>query len=182
MTRVRIDLFDPRQGLNRGRPFWVEAAWYAIKCLLFLPPWPAPSIVKRAVLRFFGAQVGRGVVIKPRVNIHLPWKLSVGEFSWIGEEVFILNFEPVAIGAHCCISQRVFLCTGNHDYKQPDFPFRNQPITVEDGAWVGAQSFVGPGVTVGSEAVICAGSVVTSNLPPQKVCRGNPCSPFKDRW
>jgi putative colanic acid biosynthesis acetyltransferase WcaF len=175
-------LFDPRKGLDRGRASWVEAAWYVAKCLLFLSPWPVPSSVKRAVLRFFGARVGRGVVIKPRVNIHLPWKLVVGDFSWIGEEVFILNFEQVTIGTHCCISQRAFLCTGNHDYRQADFPYRNQPITVEDGAWVGAQVFVAPGVAIRSEAVITAGSVVTKSQPARMVCGGNPCSPTKPRW
>ena len=182
MTRVRNDLFDPRKRLDRGRAFWVEAAWYGTKCVLFLPPWPVPSSVKRVVLRFFGARVGRGVVIKPRVNIHLPWKLVVGDFAWIGEEVFILNFEQVTIGTHCCISQRAFLCTGNHDFRQPDMPYRNRPITIEDGAWVGAQAFVAPGVTIGSDTVVTAGSVVTKSQPPQMVCGGNPCFPTKPRW
>jgi putative colanic acid biosynthesis acetyltransferase WcaF len=126
--------------------------------------------------------VGRGVVIKPRVNIHLPWKLVVGDFAWIGEEVFILNFEQVTIGTHCCISQRAFLCTGNHDFRQPDMPYRNRPITIEDGAWVGAQAFVAPGVTIGSDTVVTAGSVVTKSQPPQMVCGGNPCFPTKPRW
>jgi putative colanic acid biosynthesis acetyltransferase WcaF len=160
----------------------VEALWYFVKCLVFLPAWPVPSGIKRLLLRLFGAQVGKGVVIKPRVNIHLPWKLVISDFSWIGEEVFILNFEPVTIGAHCCLSQRVFLCTGNHDYRFPDMPYRNRPITLRDGAWVGAQAFVAPGVTIGTEAVIAAGSVVTSDQPPRMVCGGNPCSALKKRW
>jgi putative colanic acid biosynthesis acetyltransferase WcaF len=116
------------------------------------------------------------------VNIHLPWKLKVGDHAWIGEEVFILNFELVQIGTQCCLSQRAFLCTGNHDYSQPDFRFRNQPITVEDGAWIGAQVFVAPGITIGTEAVITAGSVVTKNMPARTVCSGNPCQPVKPRW
>jgi len=181
-TRIRNDLFDPRQGSDRGRSLLVETLWYVSKCLLFLTPWPVPSAIKRSVLRWFGANVGRGVVIKPRVNVHFPWKLSIGDFAWIGEEVFILNFEPVIIGAHCCISQRVFLCTGNHDYRQVNIPYRNQPITVADGAWVGAQSFVAPGVTIGLETVIAAGSVVTRNQPEQTVCGGNPCVPIRNRW
>ncbi len=182
MTRVRNDLFDPRRGLDRGRSFIVEAAWYLAKCLLFLTPLPVPSKMKCMVLRLFGARVGCGVVIKPRVNIHLPWKLAIGDFTWIGEESFILNFEPVMIGSHCCISQRAFLCTGNHDYRQPEMPYRNQPIVVEDGAWVGAQTFVAPGVHIGTEAVITAGSVVTKDQPPRMVCGGNPCGPIKNRW
>ena len=182
MTRVRNDLFDPKAGLERGRPFVVEAAWYLAKLFLFLTAFPVPSALKRAVLRLFGAKIGNGVVIKPRVNIHLPWKLEVGDFTWIGEEALILNFEPVTIGAHCCISQRAFLCTGNHDYSRPEMPYRNLPISVEDGAWIGAQVFVAPGVTIRSEAVITAGSVVTKTQPEAAVCGGNPCKPLKFRW
>lgn len=182
MTRIRNDLFDSRKGLDRGRTKPVELIWYLCKCLFFLTPAPVPMAFKCGLLRLFGARVGKGVVIKPRVNIHFPWKLLVGNFAWIGEEVFILNFEPVIIGAHGCISQRTFLCTGNHDYRKPDMPYRNAPITVEDGAWVGAQCFVGPGVVIGSEAVITAGSIVTKDQPPRKVCGGNPCAVIKDRW
>ena len=181
-SKVRQDLFDPRQGLDRGRPRLVEAAWYLVKCVFFLSALPWPSSLKCALLRLFGGTIGRHVYIKPRVNIHFPWKLRVGDHTWIGEEVFILNFEPVTIGAHCCLSQRAFLCTGNHDFRQPDMRYRNQPITVEDGAWVGAQVFVSPGVTIGMEAMITAGSVVTSNQPAKMICRGNPCAAIKPRW
>jgi len=182
MTKIRNDLFNPRNGLDRGRSKWVEASWYLLKCFIFLSPLPFPSSLKRVLLRCFGARIGRGVVIKPRVNIHFPWKLSVGNHSWIGEETFILNFEPATIGAHCCISQRVFLCGGNHDYRQADMAYRNGPITIHDGVWVGAQSFVAPDVTIGREAVIIAGSVVTRSLPEEMVCTGNPCRPAKHRW
>jgi putative colanic acid biosynthesis acetyltransferase WcaF len=122
------------------------------------------------------------VVIKPRVNVHLPWKLEIGDYTWVGEEVCILNFEPVKIGNHCCLSQRTFLCAGNHDYSKPEMPYRNEPITIEDGAWVGAQVFVAPGVTIRTEAVVTAGSVVTKNQPAGTVCGGNPCVPLRLRW
>lgn len=175
-------MFDPGQGLDRGRSRMVEAVWHLCKCLLFLTPLPVPSLFKCQVLRLFGARVGKGVVIKPQVKIHFPWKLTVGDFAWLGEEVFILNFEPVTIGAHCCISQRAFLCGGSHDYRQPEMPYRNGPIRVGDGAWVGAQVFVAPGITIGSEAVITAGSVVTRDVPARMVCTGYPCLPLKKRW
>ena len=125
--------------------------------------------------------MGAGVVIKPRVNIHFPWKLEIGDHSWLGEEVFILNFEPCKIGSHCCISQRAFLCGGNHDFRSADFRYRNGPITVGDGAWIGAQAFVAPNVTIGQEAVVTTGSIVTKNMPMQIICGGNPCSPIKKR-
>lgn len=182
MTRVRNDLFDASKGFDRGRPKPVEALWYLLKCAFFLSPLPFPSRLKCAILRAFGAKVGRGVVLKPRINIHFPWKLSIGDHAWIGEEVFILNLEPVSIGAHCCLSQRAFICTGNHDYRRPDMAYRSQPIVIQDGAWVGAQVFVSPGVTIGTDAVITAGSVVTRSLPAETLCSGNPCVPVKPRW
>jgi putative colanic acid biosynthesis acetyltransferase WcaF len=182
VTRVRNDLFDARKGLDRGRPLVFEALWYLCKCAFFLTPLPVPSWFKCALLRGFGAEVGRNVYIKPRVNIHFPWKLRIGDFTWIGEEVFLLNFEPLTIGAHCCVSQRAFLCTGNHDYRRPDMRYRNQPISIEDGAWIGAQVFVGPGVTVGKDAVVTAGSVVVQNISGGMVGSGNPCRAVKPRW
>jgi putative colanic acid biosynthesis acetyltransferase WcaF len=182
MTRVRNDLFDGRPDLDRGRSAWVEAIWYLLKCAFFLSALPWPASFKRGLLRRFGAKIGTGVYIKPRVNIHFPWKLEIGDHSWIGEEVFLLNFEPIVIGSHCCISQRAFLCTGNHDFRQPAMPYRNRRIRIEDGAWIGAQAFVGPGVTIGSEAVIAAGSVVTKDQPSAARCAGNPCAPIGARW
>ena len=182
MTRVRNDLFDGRPDLDRGKPRWIEAAWYLAKCAFLLSALPWPSSFKCSLLRAFGAKIGRHVYIKPRVNVHFPWKLEIGDYTWIGEEVFFLNMEPIAIGAHCCISQRAFLCTGNHDFRQPSMPYRNRGILVEDGAWVGAQAFVGPGVTIGTEAVIGAGSVVTKNQPREMRCSGNPCMPIGPRW
>ncbi len=182
MTRVRIDLFDPRQGLDRGRPKAIEACWYLCKIAFFLSAFPWPSRWRTFVLRTFGARIGKGVYIKPRVNIHFPWKLDIGDHALVGEEAFILNFEPVRIGAHACVSQRAFLCTGNHDFRDYRMSYRNRPITIGAGAWIGAQVFVGPGVTVGEEAVATAGSVVLKDLPPGMVCSGNPCLPVKARW
>lgn len=160
----------------------MESAWYILKAFFFLSALPWPSRLKRTILRAFGAKIGRGVVIKPRANIHFPWKLVVGDHTWIGEESWILNFESVDIGAHCCISQRAFLCGGNHDYRRSDMRYRNGPIRVSDGAWIGAQAFVGPGVTIGEDAVVTAGSIVTADLPAGMVCTGAPCRPVKPRW
>ncbi len=180
--QTRLDQFDHAKGLDRGRPKAVEAAWYLLKCLFLLSPLPWPSALRVALLRGFGAQIGRGVNIKPRVNVHFPWKLAVGDHAWIGEEVFILNFEPVRIGAQACVSQRVFLCTGNHDFRDPAFSYRNAPIEVGGGAWIGAGAFIGPGVTVGAEAVVAAGSVVTRSIPENSICAGNPAEVRGQRW
>ena len=108
--------------------------------------------------------------------------MEVQDYSWIGEEVYILNFEKVFIGAHSCISQRAFLCGGNHDYNDPTFKYRNAPITIRHGVWVGAQVFVSPGTIIENNSVIGAGSIVKENIPENFICSGNPCKPIKKRW
>jgi putative colanic acid biosynthesis acetyltransferase WcaF len=182
MTRMRLDLFDASRTLDRGRSVLVEVFWYCCKRAFFLSAIPWPSGLKRVLLRLFGAKIGVGVVIKPRVNIHMPWRLEIGNYSWIGEEAFILNFAMVRIGSHACISQRAFLCTGNHDFRDPEFAFRSAPVTVGDGSWVGACVFVAPSVEIGDESVVTAGSVVLQKLEGGMIYSGNPAISVGKRW
>ena len=86
------------------------------------------------LLRAFGAKIGRGVNIKPRVKVKFPWRLIVGNHSWIGEAVWIDNLAEVEIGANCCVSQGAYLCTGSHDWNSRKFTLITKPIRVEDGA------------------------------------------------
>ncbi len=181
-SKVRLNEFNPSIGLNRGVNKFTEVIWYLFKILFFLNPIPFPQKFKAFLLRLFGAKVGKGTVIKPRVNIHMPWKLEIGDNTWIGEEVFILDFELIKIGSNVCISQRAFLCGGNHDYRDPAFSYRNGPIVIEDGAWVGACCFIGPNVTIGTDTVVSASSVVTTTLKPNSIYRGNPLTFVKKRW
>jgi putative colanic acid biosynthesis acetyltransferase WcaF len=182
MTKVRLDLFDPKIGLDRGVSMPKEMIWYLIKSLFFLSSIPYPSKFKVFLLRLFGAKIGIGITIKPRVNIHFPWKLIVGDYVWIGEEVFILNFELLTIGNHVCISQRAFLCGGNHDYKKETMLYRNGPIILEDGSWVGANVFVAPNVVIRADCIITAGSVVTKTADENGIYRGNPAQKINTRW
>jgi putative colanic acid biosynthesis acetyltransferase WcaF len=181
-SQVRNDKFDPGVGFQLGRPKTVFLLWYLCKCVFFLSAFPWPSGIKSMVLRAFGAEVGRSVYWKPRVNIHIPWRLKVGEFTWVGEEACFYNFALVTVGAHCCLSQRAFICAGNHDYTREDMAYRHAPIEIQDGVWIGAQTFVGPGVTLACDCVVTAGSVVTRSLPGGMVCAGNPCQPVRPRW
>jgi len=82
--KTRLDQFDAEKGLDRGRSKAVEAAWYLLKCVFLLSALPWPSGVKAKLMRAFGAKIGEGVVIKPRVNVHFPWNLEVAEHAdWI---------------------------------------------------------------------------------------------------
>lgn len=174
--------FDAAVGLNRGASKVKELIWYLIKMLFFLNAFPFPSSFKSTLLRLFGAKVGKGLVIKPRVNIHFPWKLIIGDDVWIGEEAFLLNFEPLIIGNNVCISQRAFLCGGNHDFRDPTMSYRNGPITLLDGSWIGALVFIGPDVIVGVDAILAAGSVITKSVPNNSIFKGNPAVQVGNRW
>ena len=166
---------------NRGASRFKELCWLVVSQLLFQLCPLKLSALKAAVLRWFGASVGRGVVIKPQVKITFPWKLTVGDHVWLGEESWLLNLAPIIIEDNVCISQRAFLCAGNHNYKSPAFDLITQPIQVEQGAWIGAGGFVGPGVLVGSHAVLAAGSVATKDLEPYGIYQGNPAVLVKKR-
>jgi len=181
-SKVTLYDFNPSIGLDREASKIKEILWYLTKILFFLTAFPHPNFLKRTLLRMFGAIVGKNVVIKPRVNIHMPWKLQIGDYSWIGEEVFILNFEKIHIGDNVCISQRTFLCGGNHDYKIPSMPYRNGPIILKDGCWIGASCFIAPDVTIGIDSVVVACSSVRTSLPDNMICEGNPAKPIKPRW
>jgi putative colanic acid biosynthesis acetyltransferase WcaF len=182
ISKVNLHGFNNKKHFIKGASKMKEIIWYLVKILIFLSAIPYPSSLKSFLLRIFGAIVGKGVIIKPRVNIHFPWKLKIGNDVWIGEEVFILNFEKINIGNNVCISQRAFLCGGNHDYRDPSMAYRNAPICLKDGCWVGANSFIGPGVTIGVDTVIAAGSIVTSDVKDNLVIRRNPPEFSKERW
>lgn len=148
--------------------------WYAVSLVGFESPFPWPMGGKAWVLRLFGARIGRGLVIKPRVQIKFPWKLAIGKHCWIGERVWIDNPAPVSLGDHVVISQGACLVTGNHDYRSPHFDLRLEPILVGDGAWLAAHCRVGPGANVGARAILTFGSVATDSLLPEMVYGGNP--------
>ena len=179
---TRLDLFDPCAGFSRCRPSCVFALWLLIQRLFFRTSVPWPYTWKASILRAFGASIGDGVVIKPRVTIHFPWKLVVGENSWIGEEVVILNFENVTIGANSCISQQVFLCAGSHDYRDVAFSYRNAPIIIGEGAWLQARVFVCPGSKIGNDSVVLACSLVNDDVEENVISGWRWVGQRKIRW
>lgn len=144
-------------------------AWHLTSALLFQSALVLPSRAKAAVLRAFGARIGQSLVIRPRVTIKYPWFLELGDHVWLGEGVWIDNHTAVRLGSHVCISQGAYLFTGNHDWNDPLFKFFCRPITVADGAWVGARAIVCPGSGLGRLAVVGAGVVWRGAAPPATV-------------
>ncbi len=167
LTQYNIDWYRPG-------PRWKIIGWFLANAFLLNTYLPLPVGVKIALLRLFGANIGRGVVIKPALNVKYPWLLTIGDYTWIGEQVWIDNLAQVTIGAHACLSQGTMLLTGNHNYRLPTFDLSVRPIILENGAWIGAKAIVCPGVTVGSHAVLAVGSVATQSLEPYGVYQGNP--------
>lgn len=162
----RLATFDATKGYDKGRSILWQIAWVVVSNLVFMKWW-CPRRWRPAILRAFGATVGEGVVIRPHVRVHWPWKLAVGDASWIGEDAWLLNLEPITIGADVCISQRAVLCTGSHVHDSPDFRYDNGPIVVGDGAWVALGATVLRGVTVGAGALVAAGAVVRADVPAE---------------
>ena len=159
---------------DRGASPLKETLWWVVRSLLFAPWFPVPSPVKVAALRAFGATVGSGVVIRSRVNITFPWKLTVGDHVWIGDEVLILSLDRVILANNVCLSQRAFLCTGSHEFAKESFDLVTGPITIGESGWVGAASFVGPGVTFAPGSRSLAGAVVVKDVEAGTTVGGVP--------
>lgn len=159
---------------DRGAPPWKEALWAVASAAFLRNAFPWPSACRVALLRAFGARIGKGVFVREAVYISFPWRLEIGDYAWIGEGVGILSLAPVRIESHVCISQRAYLCTGSHDHRRADFALCTAPITLRAGCWIAAAAFVAPGVEVGAGAVVSAGSVALRDVPPGALVRGNP--------
>lgn len=179
MSKTNLSQFN-NAWYNPGGNAVKRILWYFTNIVWFNSGFPINS-VKVFMLRLYGARIGSGVVIKPRVNIKYPWKLSVGNNVWIGEQVWIDNLAQVTIGDNVCLSQGSFLLCGNHDYKKQTFDLIVADIVLEDGVWIGAKATVCPGVTCFSHTVLAVGSVATSNLEAYKIYQGNPASIVRER-
>jgi len=166
---------------DRGAGSVKIITWYFVNVLFFINPMNPSSGLKKFLLKLFGAKIGKNVLIKPAVNIKYPWKLSIGDNSWIGERAWIDNLAEVTIGANVCISQGAMLLTGNHDYKKEGFDLIIGQITLEDGAWIGAKSVVCPGVTARTHAILAVNSIATKDLEAWQIYQGNPALKVRER-
>ena len=164
-----------------GAPYWKQLLWYFVGSPLVESHWLPISTLKVWVLRCFGAQIGQHVRIKPGVRVKFPWRLTIGNFVWIGEDTWIDNLAPVTIESHACVSQAVYLCTGNHDWNHPDFQLIPAAIHIQESSWIAAKSIIGPGVTVGKGAVLTLGGVTGHSLEAMTIYAGNPAQAIKRR-
>ena len=155
--------------------------WGVVYALLFRPS-PRPLHEWRSfLLRLHGARIGKAVHVYPKVVVWAPWNLEIEDHAAVGDDATLYSMGIISIGAHAVVSQGAYVCAGTHDYESPYFQLLAPPIRIGARAWVCAQAFVGPGVTVGEGTVVGARAVVTKSMPAWTVCAGNPCKPLKPR-
>jgi putative colanic acid biosynthesis acetyltransferase WcaF len=157
------------------------SAWALVRATLFR--WsPAPLRgFRRWLLRLFGARLAPTASIHNAARIDCPWNLEMGHCASLGEGTWAYALDKIVLGDYACVGQRTVLLTGSHDFSDPTFPLRTQPIVIGYGSWIAVGVTVLPGVKIGALAVVGAGSVVAKDLPEQMVCAGNPCRPIKPR-
>lgn len=180
MQRVILSNFS-NHSFDKGASFLKQTLWYFTNALLVRASWNPFMGIKIALLKVFGAKIGKGLIIKNNVCIKFPWKLTIGDNVWLGEYAWIDNLDNVTIGNDVCISQGALLLTGNHDYTLSSFDYRNAPICIEDGAWIGAKATVCPGVTVHSHAILTVGSTATKDMEAYGIYQGNPAQHIRKR-
>ena len=180
MNKVNLETFST-YNFNKGANKLKIVIWYFVNALFVRASWNPFMGIKVFFLKLFGAKIGKGLVIKNNGNIKFPWKLTLGNDVWLGENAWIDNLDEVIIGNNVCISQGALLLTGNHDYTLSTFDYRNAPIIIEDGAWIGAKTVVCPGIKVKSHAILTVGSTATKNMEAYGIYQGNPALKIRTR-
>ena len=180
MLRTNLSIYN-NYPFSPGGNALKRFIWHYVNAVFFKTGVLPISGIKVALLRMFGAKIGAGVMIKPCVNIKYPWHLTIGNYTWIGENVWIDCLLPVKIGSNVCLSQGAVLITGSHNYKKPTFDLITGTIILEDGVWIGALAVVNQGITVHSHAVLTTGSVATRDMEAYSVYQGNPAVKIRPR-
>lgn len=165
----------------RGRSAIYVQLWWFVQSTLFR--W-SPQVLygwRSFLLKLFGARLGKKVLIRPTAEITYPWKLTIGDFCWIGDRVTLYTLGEITIGSNVVVSQGSYVCAASHDYTVPGFDIYDDPVHINSEAWVAAEVFVGPGVRVGRGAVVGARSVVLNDLPELMLCAGHPAIPVRPR-
>jgi len=158
-----------------------RAVWMLIGKPLFRLSFHNWHRFRAALLRLFGAKLGRGVSIRPTANIEVPWMIDIADDATIGDHAILYSLGRIRIGKRSIISQYAHLCAGTHDYTDHTFRLIRAPVTIGDDVWIGADAFVGPGVSVGSLTVLGARSSTYKDLGEKQVYVGNPAKRVKER-
>ncbi len=166
---------------DRGRSGWYVLLWWLVQAIAFPLTLHSAHGIRRQILRAFGAKIGKGVSIRPTARFTYPWKVEIGDYSWVGDDVVFYSLAPIRLGRHCVVSQKCYLCAGSHDLSHPTFGLEVAEVVIGNGAWVATDCFIAPGVTIGANAVIGARSSVFRDIPTGKIAVGSPCKVRGDR-
>lgn len=180
MNKTDLSKYN-NSGYHPGANKIKQILWYFINIIFLKNSYNPVNIIKVFLLRLFGAKIGKGVIIKPSVNIKYPWRLKIGNYVWIGENVWIDNLANIVIEDNVSISQGAMLLCGNHNYKKSTFDLITGEIKLEEGVWVGAFSIVVPGVICKSHSILAVNSVATRNLEAYTIYQGNPAIEVRKR-
>lgn len=155
--------------------------WSIVEATLFRYSFHTWSNWRAMLLRLFGAKIGRNCIIRRTSKVYYPWMLEMGDLVIIGDNANLYCLGKVTLGNRCMVSQEAYLCAGTHDYTRLDLPLVTKPITIGEDAWVCAKAFIGPGVTVGTGAVVGACAVVDRDVPAWTIVAGNPARIISER-
>jgi putative colanic acid biosynthesis acetyltransferase WcaF len=181
---MTISLSDPpwvdlrtydSSNLQRGRARWYVMIWWFVQAIAFSLSLHNCNSFRCWLLRLFGAEIGQGVIIRPSARFTFPWKVKIGDYSWIGDQVVFYSIEQINIGCHSVISQKSYLCTGSHDPETRTFALITAPINIGNGVWVATDCFIAAGVEIGANSVIGARSSLFKSIPAERIAWGSPC-------
>lgn len=170
-----------QETFSKGKNSITIILWWFIQSTLFRCSLHNMYLYRAYILKLFGCKVGKGVKIRASAKFYYPWKISINDYSWIGDRAILYSLDNIQIGSNCVISQYAHLCTGSHEIESESFKLITKPIIVEDSVWVAADAFIGQGVTLREGSVIAARSSVYKDSEPWMVYMGNPAKPVKRR-
>lgn len=175
-----LDKFKVPDGF-RGRSAITVQLWWIVQSSIFA--WSPQFLYgwRRFLLRAFGAKIGANVLVRPSARFTYPWKVSIGENSWIGDEVTIYSLDDIHIGSNSVISQKSYICAGTHDYTDESFPLVGGKIHIDDMCWLATDVYVAPSTRIGRGCIVGARSTVLSDLPELSICVGTPAKKIKSR-
>ena len=139
------------------------------------------SYWRKIILVIFGSKIGKKCILKPNLKVTKPWNLSIGDNCWLGESLWIDNIDIVIIENNVCLSQGVYLCTGNHNYKKLEFDLIKKPILIKEETWICAKCIIGPGSVIMRGTVIKAGSTFSGKTLEGSIYSGSPAIFIKNR-
>ena len=181
---IQQDIFDKPlidlrtydlSNFDRGKPTWIIMLWWLVQAIAFPLTLHNFNRSRCYLIRLFGAEIGTGVVIRPSARFIFPWKVKIGDYSWIGDDVVFYSIDRITVGSHSVVSQKSYLCTGSHDINKSSFDLITAPIAIGNGVWIATDCFIAAGVEIGSNSVIGARSSVMKSIPSRQVAWGTPC-------